>query len=536
MTASNTLEADVVIVGSGVAGALMAWKLAQKNIRVLMLEAGPRIERAEMVKSITETYKRDYSGGYPNPSWAPRPDWNEPSKSNISFNGPDVTHIEYLRVVGGTTWQWNASCLRFYPVDMRMKSTYGVGIDWPIDYDLIEPFYVEAEYEIGISGDSHLEDASTRSRPFPMPPMPHSYSDKMLMQAGGDKTFKFIARPVARATRPYGGRSVCAGFGTCAPICPSGAQYAAIIHVQMAEKAGARVIENARVDRLEANANGYVTAAHGKRADGTPFLARGRIFVVAANGIESPRLLMMSTSERYAKGLCPSSGQLGRNFMDHPGILCHLLMPQPVYQGRGPQSTMVSYTYRDGNYRGWHSGWLLAVNNAVRVPEIAKEFTDAGLEQPALDAAIRNRVMRQVELETQIELLPNHDNGLTLDWDNRDTAGQPKMRLYYSYSDYERGAFQHIHDTFTGFAKSMNADVLDISKPFGHYHLLGMTRMGDDAKTSVVDAHCRAHDHKNLFVLSSSVFPTGGTANPTLTLAALTLRAVHDVEHQLRQI
>ena len=530
---TTDLEADVVIIGSGVAGALTAWKLAQKSLRVLVLEAGPRIERGAMVKSFTETYKRDYSGGYPNPAWAPRPDWNEPEKNNISFTGPEATHVEYLRVVGGTTWQWNASCLRFYPVDMRMKSTYGVGVDWPIGYDTIEPFYVEAEHEMGISGDSTLEDASTRSKPFPMPPMPFSYSDKLLKEAAGDNVFKFIARPVARATRPWQGRSVCQGFGTCAPICPSGAQYSAMVHVERAEKAGVRVIENARVDRLEADDNGNITRALGCRADGTPFTARGKLFVLAANGIESPRLLMMSVSERYRKGLAAASGQLGRNFMDHPGILGHFLMPKPVYQGRGPQSTMVSYSYRDGKYRNRQSGWFLAVNNAVRLPEIAREMLEKGLEPPEIDAAIRDRATRQVELETQIELLPSNDNGLTLDWDNRDSAGQPKMKLYYSFSDYERAAFAHIHDTFGSFAKSMNAQVLNISKPFGHYHLLGMTRMGNDAKTSVVDPHCRAHGHRNLFVLSSSVFPTGGTANPTLTLAALSLRATGEIARQL---
>jgi choline dehydrogenase-like flavoprotein len=490
---SAALEADVVVVGSGVAGAMTAWKLAQQGFRTLILEAGPRIGRAEMVKSFTLTYKRDYSGGYPS-------------------------------VVGGTTWQWNASCLRFYPVDFKMKTSYGVGADWPIDYDTLEPFYVEAEYEIGVS----------RSKPFPMPPMPLSYSDKMLMQATGDAFVKFIHRPVARATRPYRGRGICEGFGTCAPVCPTGAQYCAITHVEMAEKAGARVLENARVDKFEADAEGNIAAVHGRRKDGAAFSARGKVFLLAANGMESPRLLMMSASERYPRGLANTSDAVGRHFMDHPGILGHLLMPKPVYQGRGPQSTMVSYSFRDGGFRRRRSGWLLAVNNAVRVPEIAKEFISKGLGQPELDAAIRDRARRQVELETQIELLPNPDNRLTLDWDNRDSAGQPKMKLYYEFSDYERAAFANVHETFARIADIAGARLLDVSEVFGHYHLTGMTRMGTDPKSSVVNEHCRAHDHRNLYVLSSSVFPTASTANPTLTLAALCLRASGEIARQLK--
>lgn len=533
MNKANDLSADVVIIGSGIVGAMTACKLAGKGLSVLVLEAGPRINRADMVRSFTQTYKRDYSGGYPNVPWAPRPDWTEPGKSNITFTGPDSTRVEYLRCVGGTTWQWNANCVRFYPVDFRLKSTYGVGADWPISYEIIEPFYVEAENEIGVSGDSEQRDASRRSQDFPMPPMPLTYSDKLLSAALKNSDIRFIPRPVARATRPYRGRNACQGFGTCAPICPSGAQYSAMVHVEMAEKAGVRILENARVDRLEADDANAIQAVHGQKSDGTPFTARGRIFIVAANGIESPRLLMMSVSERYPQGLANSSGLVGRNFMDHPGIIGRLLMPSPIYQGRGPQSTIVSNSFRDGKFRKRRSAWLLSANNVVRIPEIANELMGKGMEPPELDAAIRRRASCQVELETQIEKLPDRSNGLTLDWNSRDSAGQPKMLLYYRYGDYEKAGFKYIKESFARIAKILKAQVLDIADPVGHYHLLGMTKMGDDPKDSVVDTYCRTHDHKNLFVLSSSVFPTGGTANPTLTVVALALRASNEIERQL---
>ena len=522
---NQELTADAIIIGSGVAGALSAYKLAQKGMKVIVLEAGPRLERSEIVQSFTQSHKLDFTSGFPNPDWAPRPDWSEEGKSALSFTGPETSKVEYIRAIGGTTWHWSGGTPRFTPAELAMKSTYGVGMDWPLAYAQLEPFYAEAEKEMGVAGDDKVESGSPRSSGFPLPPIPSSFSDSILAGHLSRIGISMQSKASARNSRPYQGRSACQGFGTCSPVCPSGAQYNAMVHVELAEKAGVRFIDNARVDKLIAGSGGKIISVQGKYFDGSSFTAKGKLFILAANGIESARLLMMSASESYAHGLANSSGQLGRNYMDHHGVDCRLLMKEPVFSGRGPQSTLYSNSFRDGDFRKNRAGWLLEPNNVLRIHDITNELLNSGIKPPKLDAAIRHRVIHQVELGSQVEQLPQHENAMTLNWDKRDSAGQPHMRLHYSFSDYEKAAFAHIKDTYARIAKACDAQILGISGPSGHHHPMGMTRMGNDPKTSVVDADCRAHDHKNLFVLSSSVFTTGGVANPTLTIAALALRS-----------
>lgn len=510
------LRADVAVIGSGVAGALSAWTLAKKGLKVVIVEAGPRIERDTIVRAFTESHEFDFSSGFPNPAHAPRPDWNIKDPI-IELAGPEKTMPEYLRVVGGTTWHWNAAAIRLLPTDFRTKTTYGIGVDWPITYDTLEPFYTQAEQEMGVAGNA-AEDIAPRRTPFPLPPLPKTYAEQAIAKAATQEGIPLMSRPVARNSRPYQERSACQGFGTCSPICPSGAQYSAMVHVERAEKAGARLLENARIDTLTGDGAGRIVSASGTRADNTPFTVRATTFVLAAGGMENPRLLLMSK-------LANRSGQVGRNFFEHPGIYAQLLLNEPVYPGRGPQNSAVSHAFRDGERRRAQAAWLLSLNNIVRLHEITNELLMQGLTPPKLDEAIHHRAIHQLELESQMEQLPEAANGITLNWDRRDAAGQPTMRLHYSFSDYERAGFAHTRDTFGKLAKRLNARLLRISEPFGHHHPMGMTRMGTDPRTSVVDAECRAHDHPNLYVLGASVFPSGGTANPTLTIAALALRA-----------
>jgi len=528
------IEADVVIIGSGVAGTLTAWRLARNGVKnVVILEAGPRIDRGEIIRKFRESPVIDASSGFPDPDWAPRPAWREKEKNPyIQSVGPESSRLEYLRVVGGTTWHWAGCTPRHLPVDFRLKSTYGVGADWPIDYTALEPYYTEAEYELGVAGDPNSDYGSPRSRPFPLPPIPLGYADKYVRDRLKAIGISFQARPAARATQPYNGRNQCQGFGTCSPMCPTGAQYAAIQHIERLEKLGVRVIENTRVDRIVAD--GRVTALEAKRPDGTSVTVNGRIFVLAANAMETPRLLLMSVSEKYPRGLANGSGLVGRNFMDHSALVCRMLMPDPVWSGRGPESIIASPTFRDGNFRKKSSAFLLSIENRIQLNNITNELLQTGLEPPELDTAIRDRARRQVEFVASIEKLPDPKNGITLDWNRRDRAGQPEMRHYYSFNDYEIAGFAHCRTSFTHIAQTLKAEILAILGPVPNHHPAGMTIMGKNPKTSVLDAFGRTHDHPNLFVVSSSMFPSSGTANPTLTIAALGLRTADEIVRQLR--
>jgi choline dehydrogenase-like flavoprotein len=534
MTAADTIDTintEVAIIGSGVAGALTAYHLAGDGIKnIVVLEAGPRIERADIVRNFTKSPYDDFSYGYPNAAHAPRPDWTN-EKGGIDMTGPMRAQNEYLRVVGGTTWHWSGSTPRLHPADFRLRETYGVGMDWPFGYDTLAPYYTEAEQELGVAGDSSFDDGSPRSEKFPMPPIPLGFGDREI--AKGLPDIKFFSRPVARASIPYRGRGACEGFGSCMPVCPSGAQYTAMEHVTRAEKLGVRVLADTRADRIAAQ-DGKITHIEAQRADGSRVTVRAKIFVVAANGMETPRLLLMSAGESHAAGIANSSSQVGRNYMDHPSFVMRLLMPKPVWQGRGPVTLMASHDFRDGDFRKTRPGWIISTDNRNPVAGIAASLIAQGVEPPALDAQIRDQASRVADIEASAEQLPDAKNGITLDWSKRDSAGQPVIRHYYSLGDYEQKGIAHMRAAFKGYAAALGAQVLNSSGTFTVHHLMGMTRMGTDAKTSVTDPFGRCHDHKNLFIAGASLFPAGGCVNPTLTIAALALRGAREIARQLK--
>ncbi len=531
---SETLNADVVIVGSGVAGALCAYQLAQQGVKVLLLEAGPRLQREAIVKGFQVSPHFDLSAGYPNPDWAPRPDWVNPDNAYIVQSGPAVNQMEYLRVVGGTTWHWSGTAMRLRPDDFRMFSQYQVGVDWPISYDMLEPDYARAEQELGVAGDAGVSPRLPRSTPFPMPPVPPSFAERWVGERLRAIGLSFNSSASARNTQPYDGRSQCAGFGTCAPICPTGAQYSAMVHVEKAERLGVRVLENCRADRLHTDAAGQIQSVSFSRADGTVGTASGKLFALAANGIETPRLLLMSASDKYPQGLANSSGQVGRNYMDHPGLYLQMVLPEPVYSGRGPVTTQQCLAYTEGDFRRSHAGWLLDTLNTLDMHQITLQALLEGLVPPALDEVIRQRATHQFQIDALMEQLPDACNRITLDWAKRDRAGQPGIQLHYGYGEYEQAGFEKIRGIFHTIGQTLGASSTHISEPFVHSHLMGAARMGDDSRYAVADSHGRTHDHANLFLLGSSLFPTAGTVNPTLTIAALALRSARAMQQQLR--
>ena len=176
VTREATLEADVVIVGSGVAGSLMAHRLAEAKLKVLILEAGPRIERVDALKTYLAAVEKNVSAPYPPAPYAPAPQWD--AWNNYYINtGPDLFRGMYTRGVGGSTWHWTGSTLRYRPSDLTMRSTFGVGVDWPIRYAELAPFYDQAERALGVAGDARETWGAPRSSAYPMPPIPPSFLD-----------------------------------------------------------------------------------------------------------------------------------------------------------------------------------------------------------------------------------------------------------------------------------------------------------------------------------------------------------------------
>jgi choline dehydrogenase-like flavoprotein len=442
--------------------------------------------------------------------------------------------------VGGTTWHWLGTTLRFVPDDFRLRSKFGVAVDWPIAYDDLEPWYCEAEQELGVAGDPDAALDAPRSRPYPLPPIPLSYLDSRVAAALAGTEYRVQPTPQARNSRRYQDRPVCCGSSTCIPICPVQAKYDATVHVAMAERAGAELVEQAVASSIEIGPDGRVAGVRYTRPDRTEARAVGRVYVIAANGIETPKLLLQSRTAERPAGAANSSDQVGRNLMDHPSRLSWALAGEPLWPFRGPMSTAGIESPRAGGWRADHAAFRIQLDNrgwawpAGTPDATVQSLVDQGLRGAALDRALADRSSRELSLATMAEQLPQPENRIVPDLDHRDAIGLPRPRITFRVDDYTRRALDHgrrVHETV--FAAIRATDVHHAETMVGAGHLMGTYRMGRDPKTSVVDADLRAHDHPNLFLLGSGVFPTGAASNPTLTIAALALRAVDAIRRAL---
>ena len=530
-------EADVVIVGAGIAGTLVAYRLARAGVKVLILEAGPWVDRAEAVRAYRSNPIKTPDAPYPLLAHAPRPSVLTLRDGYYVQDGPATFGSTYERRVGGTTWHWQGTAMRFLPNDFRLKTLYGVGVDWPLGYEQLEPWYLQAEQEIGVAGEDDLD--SPRSAPYPLPPIPASFLDRQIDAVLRDRGLRVRTSPHARNSIPFQNRPPCCGNNTCVPICPIGAKYDASVHARMAQQAGARILDQAVAYRVQVDDQDSVSAIAFKRPDGSEQIAVGRYFVIAAHGVETPRLLLMSRSERFPDGVANSSGQVGRNLMDHPVLVSLALARDPVYPYRGPGEISGIEHMRDGPFRTERAAFRTPIGNdgwsfgGESLVALARTLIGRGSRGVDLHDALAYAGRRQVRLAALLEQLPDARNRVTLA-DQTDALGLPRPRITYAHDDYvHRGredARKLADVVFDALGATQRTHVDGF---FGAGHIMGTYRMGTDAKSSVVDPVGRAHDHSNLFLIGSGVFPTGGTANPTLTLAALALMTAAEIAKSL---
>jgi len=216
---ADSLNADFVVIGSGIIGSLTAMKLAQAGASVLILEAGPRYTRDHIVANFRNSPRRsDWMSPYPFSPWAPHPVYKPEDNGYLIQAGPYPYPAEYIRMVGGTTWHWAAHAWRNIPNDHRIHTLYGVGVDWPVSYDELEPFYQDAEEIMGVSGAA--DTGSPRKKPFPMEPVAEPYAMRRIRERL-DPTYKVVTNTTARNSRPYDGRPACVGNNSCQPMPPT---------------------------------------------------------------------------------------------------------------------------------------------------------------------------------------------------------------------------------------------------------------------------------------------------------------------------
>lgn len=518
---------------------LVAWKLAQAGVKVLVLEAGPPVNRAEAVANYRNAVAKTPESPYPDTPYAPRPTVIDLEGYYVQ-KGPDLFKSTYERRVGGTTWHWLGTSLRHLPNDFRLRSLYGVGADWPISYADLEPWYGAAEQALGVAGDSSQDLGSPRSGEYPLQPLPLTYLDKQVALAVEKLGLQVHLTPQARNSVTYDGRPPCCGNATCVPICPIAAKYDASVHVQKALDLGVQVVDQAVVHQVEVNSDGWVTGLRFKRPDGREQRAIGYIFVLAAHAIETPKILLMSRTDALPNGVANSSDQVGRNLMDHPIQLSWGLAAEPLYPFRSPLENAGIEHMRDGEFRRDHSAFRMAIGEdgwsfpGTAPTTLATELIGKGFRGKALVEELRAHVSRQIRFANLVEQMPEPENRITPAFDQVDAIGIPRPQIHYRLDEFVKKGMAEARRVSEEVFRAMGAVYIEHGQEHqGAGHVMGTYRMGSDPKTSVVDADQRSHDHPNLFLLGSGVFPTVGTANPTLTIAALSLRAADTIKRDL---
>ncbi|MBL0374597.1 GMC family oxidoreductase [Rhizobium sp. KVB221] len=611
---------DVIIVGAGISGAIMALELGKQNKRVLVLDAGPADPNSrkdfqdQFLRSVIKLPECPYPPYEDDPAQqnAPRanshmlfkwPGYKNPDRKGQIDKFNATSHLTvspaseipflstYERVVGGTTWHWLGTCLRLLPNDFRMNSMYGRGIDWPIGYDDLVEDYGRAEHEIGVSASVDEQEKLGIAFPpgysYPMPRIAPTYSDVQLdaWMAGlklswlNNQMPRMTNTPQARNSIFHDGRRACAGNTSCIPMCPIQAKYDATITLQKAINTNYVIVQaQSVVKKVNVDAETHkVTSVDVVRYDSTAGgthkceTLTATAFVIAAHAIETPRLLLNSKSDTTPKGVANKSGQVGHNLMDHIVYLGWGLSPEPVYPNRGPRSSGGIETLRDGPFRkdfaafrvdvgnegwGWADGdpntitndFIDGTNNSGTNPDGATLCGDALVKE------LNDRLTRMVRFCYLVEQLPCHKNKIALSGTENDGLGIPRPEITYNLDDY----------TFAGLASAAKATSVIFEKcgitnytrlrdyahdgngyptavdssgtPYNVYgagHIAGTYRMGSNPDESVVNDRLQSHDHSNLFLLGSGVFPTIATGNPTLTIAALTYRASRELLKQL---
>jgi choline dehydrogenase-like flavoprotein len=531
---SPSEDIDVCVVGAGPAGAIVAARLAAAGHSVVILEAGPRFafeeRRAQMDDHLRPTRKRHpYGGRAAGGIWGMGGD-----RDAYSTGGGESYPLNAARVkgVGGSTLHWQGMVMRLHERDFSLASDRGVGADWPLDYADLRPHYAEAELALGVAGASDNPFAAPREEPHPLPAFPPSYSDSIFAEACEALEITTHSVPNARNSEPYDDAAACQGYGTCKPVCPSGAKYTAERHVAAAEAAGARVVDEAPVQRLEHDEAGEsVTAAIYATPDGKEHRQTADRFVVAGGGVETPRLLLLSESDRYPDGLANSSGAVGRYFMDH------------LFAGMGGRY--------DGPTRQNHVGFNTTESHQFYDrdgPAIKLEFLNYAGPSPAMEAMtaetwgdeLRDQLQssygNHLAVGALVEQFPDRENRIELDPSRTDDHGNPVPRVVWSIDDRTEAAIRRANEIQRSVFDELGVDPAWRVGPGSTgpaFHHMGTTRMGADPASSVVDADCRTHDLENCWLVGSSVFPTGGAMNPTLTIAALAVRAVESVTESL---
>ena len=526
---------DFLVIGAGAAGGVVAKQLSQAGFQVVVLEQGPYLhERDYSHDEIKYTFQSGLT--------------NDPKLQPIMFRQTETAMakplkaIEYGRQVGGGSVHFTGNYWRFQESDFRERSLFGeiagTGLaDWPITYADLEPYYTQAEYELGISGLAGANPfEAPRSKPYPLPPMPVKSSGVLFERAAKKLGLHPYPAPVAILSKPYHGRSACANCGFCESFgCEVQAKSSTLVTViPLAEKTGCCEIRpHSYVRKIETDEHGQVSGATYFDADRREVFQRAKAVVLCANGVESSRLLLMSKSKRFPQGLANSSGLVGKYLMWDNGGFASGLFEHPLNEYKGIQVTrLVHDYYRADPKRGFYGGGAID----ARFDYYPAGFALHGMPRDApkwggeYKKMLQTYFTRTMSLLAHTSSLPQEKNTITLDPEVKDAWGLPAVRVTFDYHPDDVATLEwilakQVEILQTAGAKKIWTQPLSIQDMMPSRHLMGTCRMGNDPKCSVVDRNNRAHDVANLFIVDGSSFVTSARQQPTATIQALAYRA-----------
>jgi choline dehydrogenase-like flavoprotein len=527
--ASPADRADVCIVGAGPAGAVAAKRLAEDGFSVVVLEQGdwPDYSRARAAEADFEINT--------GPEWG----WN-PNTRRLKADYPiestdsDIDVLVY-NAVGGGTIVYAAQWQRNVPSDFRVRTLDGVADDWPLTYEDLRPFYERVEIDFGISGLGGDPAFPPGAGP-PLPPVPLGRMGRRVAKAHNRLGWHWWPAPNAIATRRYGALRPCVQRATCLHGCADGAKGSVDrTHWPQAIARGARLETGARARRIVTTPDGLADGVDWIDRDGHEHLTRAGVVILCANGIGTPRLLLLS-------GLANSSGLVGKRLMLHPFGAVTGLFEEDLDSAQGPwgQHLHSLEFYETDTDRGFVRGakWGLQPTGGPLSATRPWPWGDNPLWGEGFHEGVRRRLGHSAMWGIIAEDLPEETNRIVLDDRLSDSDGLPAPKIHYRVGENSR----RLMDFHLGRAREslLEAGAYDtITAPQIRetgWHQLGTAKMGTDPADSVVDPWGRSHDVPNLFVFDGSIWPTSAGMNPTATIAAMSLRCTeHLIEERRAQ-
>jgi choline dehydrogenase-like flavoprotein len=537
-----TDEVDILIVGSGAAGGVLARELSRNGFSVVVLEQGPWLTERDFShddfwrdihpeKSLTNRFEDQPGTARKNEHEKTRPSgWNN-----------------YGRVVGGGTVHFTANYWRFPELEFEQATRYGVPddstvADWPIRYADLEPYYTKVEWDVGVSGLAGNPFEPPRTKGYPVPPLPIKSEGVLLERGAKALGMHPWPAPMAILSRPYRGRSGCAACGICiGNACEVRAKSSTLVTMipEAVQTGRCEIRPHSYVRRVETNAVGRVTGVTYFDKDRKEVFQAAKVVVLSANGCESPKLLLLSTSSLFPNGLANSSGQVGRNIMFNGSALRAGLFEHEINGWKGAVVSRVVWdTYELPKSLGIYGGGGFD----FRCGYTPLDAVGASLPgEPTWGSEWKKRVRdyftKSLSVYGHLTSLPTPNNRMDLDPETKDAWGLPAPRLTFTGhpNDEKLGAWFGKRGEELLHAAGALAVAGSYGGPDGGGpHLLGTCRMGSDPKTSVVNADHRAHDVPNLFICDGSSFVTSGRGQPTMTIQALAFRAADRITSLVR--